>query len=746
MTPWYSTQPSYQHGTINPLKTKRVKHHFNHIFLLLVLCGLCSCKTPKQDTADSDPIKTEGPRLLLTSEGAQAIRAMQGTPVIDQALDKLRAKAKDAMGHEIEVPTPKDPGGGYTHEKHKGNYQDALATASWYLIDGDTVAMNYCKRLLLQYAQLYSSLPLHPKAKKQAPGKLFWQVLNEEVALVHFIQAYDAIAAGLTPEEQQQIQEGLLLPMVAFIRDETSKTFNSIHNHGMWAVAGVGMTGLVLNDQEMVKQALFGTDPSGNCGFFKQIESLFSPDGYYAEGPYYQRYALMPLVVFAQALEKNEPELQIFAFRDSVILKAIETTVQMSSSAGPFFPINDAIKSKTIQTPELGIALPVWFAYGGKNPKLISLIEANGNLLLTDAVAGIDASPIPFERHSTVLSDGPDGKQGGIAVLREIGQSDGLEVVFKYGTHGMGHGHFDQLGILVYDGGRELLSDYGAARFLNIPQKEGGRYLAENKSYAQKTIAHNTLVVDETTQHFGKVKVADAAHPWQVFTHFSEDIQAVSAADTTAYPGVHLQRTVALVKIEEQTMIIDIFQARSPQPHTYDLPFHYHNQRIDMVPSATQTASEVSALGTQQGYQHLWELGIGEPSLSSSFTLLDQKRFFTVSSRSDTPYAITQTVTGANDPNQNLRREDALIYRSNASNQTWVNVMEAHGNYDAIMERTKQANGLISDIQFQQDYSAQHLKISLVLQNGSTYEVSTYQGSNAPGPDTMPTFSIEKNN
>ncbi|MGD1844681.1 MAG: heparinase II/III family protein, partial [Salibacteraceae bacterium] len=672
----------------------------------LFLLGGLACNQPVQDQPVATANGEEGPRLLLTAAGVQAIRAMEGTPVIDRALHQLQTKAESAMQQKPVVPVPKDPGGGFTHEKHKANYQDALATATWYLLDGNEAAKTYCKELLLAYAQLYPTLPLHPQAKKQAPGKLFWQVLNEEVALVHFIQAYDAIAADLTAEEKQQIEEGLLLPMVVFIRDETSKTFNSIHNHGMWAVAGVGMTGLALQKAELVEQALYGTDPSGNCGFFKQIESLFSPDGYYAEGPYYQRYALMPLVLLAQALEKNQPERKVFAFRDGVILKAIETTVQMSTSGGAFFPINDAIKSKTIQTPELGIALPVWFANGGKNQALISLMEANGNLMLTDAVVGLDATPAPFQRQSVVLQDGPKGQQGGIAVVREKNAPTGLEVLFKYGTHGMGHGHFDQLGLLVYDDGRELLSDYGAARFLNVPQKEGGRYLAENKLYAQTTIAHNTLVVDQMPQHGGKVKVADAAHPWQVFEYFSDGIQAVAAADTTAYPGVALQRTVALVQVEQHTFLIDIYQARSAQMHTYDLPFHYHTQRIHLSPEVPQATALLQPLGEAQGYQYLWHLGTGEPGFTAAFTLLDQQRFFTVHTQSDQAFAVTQAAIGANDPLQNLRRENALIYRSEAQNQTWVSVMAAHGHYDAVTERTEQAYSPIANVQFQPDYAA----------------------------------------
>ncbi len=42
----------------------------------------------------------------------------------------------------------------------------------------------------------------------------------------------------------------------------------------------------------------------------------------------------------------------------------------------------------------------------------------------------------------------------------------------------LSHGHYDALNVLLFDKGNEILQDYGAARFLNVEQKDGGSYLA----------------------------------------------------------------------------------------------------------------------------------------------------------------------------------------------------------------------------------------------------------------------------
>ena len=61
---------------------------------------------------------------------------------------------------------------------------------------------------------------------------------------------------------------------------------------------------------------------------------------------------MLPFVTFAKAIENNEPQRKIFEYRDGILLKAIDTTIQLSYN-GLFFPINDAIKSKGIDTIEL---------------------------------------------------------------------------------------------------------------------------------------------------------------------------------------------------------------------------------------------------------------------------------------------------------------------------------------------------------------------------------------------------------
>ncbi len=152
------------------------------------------------------------------------------------------------------------------------------------------------------------------------------------------------------------------------------------------------------------------------------------------------------------------------------------------------------------------------------------------------ALAIRDGKTQPFEKKSINLSDGPDGQQGGVAVLRS-GNED-LTLVFKYAAQGLSHGHYDKLSFSLYEKGDEVLQDYGLARFVNIEQKGGGNYLKENKTWAKQTIAHNTITQNETSHFQGKYEIGSQHHSELYFyDDTNSDVQVVSATESNAYPG-----------------------------------------------------------------------------------------------------------------------------------------------------------------------------------------------------------------
>ncbi|MEM9495011.1 MAG: heparinase II/III family protein [Pseudomonadota bacterium] len=652
----------------------------------IALCGLAAASVACERTAQSPA--SDAPATLTTQN------ARNGISFAD-TLNALAAKVSAQMEEPVVVPEPKDAGGGYTHEQHKKNAKTIYEAGKLYEFTSDERYAKHAEKLLLAYADMYPGLGLHPKPKEQSPGRLFWQNLNESWWLVYAIQGYASIKDTLAAETREKIETDLFRELARFLSEGSPETFNRVHNHGTWATAAVGMTGYTLGDSDLVEQALMGLDKSSDYGFLKQLDELFSPDGYYNEGPYYQRYALMPFVLFGQAIEENEPGRKIFDYRDGILKKAIYATIQQNYGA-LFFPINDAIKDKDIATVELQYGVAIAYALTG-DPGLLSIAEAQGSVVptaggkkLADALSRGLAEP--FNYAPMRLRDGADGRQGALDILRASNDPDDLAVVVKNTSQGLGHGHFDKLGLLVYDAGAEIIRDYGAARFLNVEAKYGGHYLPENTSFAKQTIAHNALVVDETS-HFGASTATGNRFAPDLGAFFvSDNLQATSAEIATAYDGVKIARTVAMIKDAafSHPIVVDIVHAASEDPHRYDLPYYYNGQLVDASFEIAADALKREPLGAGNGYQHLWRVG-GTNSINGTaqITWLLGRRFYSVTSSVPDNTSVVFAEIGANDPNFNLRREPAFIFRAQSTNgAAFASVIEPHGEYNPTVEFT----------------------------------------------------------
>ena len=697
------SQPIRVMHTVGEPKTVMVDNSFNH--------------TPDPRIEGSMPAPTRSaepagsashPRLLLTPRDVALIKnSGHSSPGFQQSLTKTVAKVDAYFYQTPDVPTPADAGGGYTHEQHKRNGVAIHDAGILYLLTGKEDYANNAKTLLLAYAHMYPGLGEHPKKKGQTPGRLFWQSLNEAVWLVYVIQGYDAIVETLTAEERAQIEDGLLRPLASFLSEGQPQTFDKIHNHGTWAVAAVGMTGYVLDEKDWVQQALYGLKKDGQAGFIKQLQMLFSPDGYYNEGPYYQRYALMPFVLFAATIQTNHPELKIFEYRDNILLKAIYSCVDLSY-AGLFFPINDAIKDKGLDTIELRYGIAIAYALT-KDPQLLSIARQQQSFVLTgdgfETAQAIDAGLAePFDFKSTLLRDGQSGKRGALAVLRHGKGPDHQALVFKATAQGMGHGHFDKLNWLFYDNSREIITDYGAARFLNVEQKNGGRYLPENKSWAKQTVAHNTLVVDEHSHFNGKTSVAEQYHPKVTYFQSNDRIQIVSAIMKGAYKDVGFSRTFVQLNgvVGGHPVIIDVLNAGSKKPHQYDLPLHFSGQVIASDPPLLGHTKKLQPLGNDNGYEHLWLRGAAKVDGGGNFSLtwLNHDRFYTYTALAPKGLEVLFTELGANDPHFNLRKQQALMLRVRDRKSTaFVSLLEPHGEYNGPNEFTIASEGRIKALE-----------------------------------------------
>jgi len=715
----------------------------------------------------SQAVAQEFSGLILTENGIERIQANRGeAPLFERSLETIKHQVDAEIENGFDVPVPKDLAGGYTHEKHKSNFFMMEKAGVLFAITDDEKYAQYILDMLIEYAEMYSTIDRHPAERSYARGKFFWQCLNDANWLVYTSQAYSYIYNWIDNETKDYLNTNLFRPYAEFLSIETPQFFNRIHNHSTWGNAAVGMIGLVMGDEELVNWALYGLDQEvpgdivkdndggfiqmqgqKEAGFLAQIDHAFSPDGYYTEGPYYQRYAMYPFLIFANALANKQPEVGILEYRDGLLIKAVSALVNQTNSVGEFFPINDAQKRMSLGSRELVNAVSMAYHYGDQNSSLLSIIEGQGRVPINDAgfsaaLAIEDSMATPNFKTSVELSDGANGDEGAIGILRSSVKSNDITLMLKYAKHGMGHGHFDRLSFLLYHGADEVFQDYGSARWVNIEHKDGGGYLTENNTWAKQTIAHNTVVIDGTTQFEQDVQTAED-NPGTAYLFEVEDqtVQVISAKELSAYPGVEMQRTMAMIALPdiENEVILDLYRIENEQPATYELPF-YNGGHFMKSNFEFETYNNLEVMGENFGYQHLWKEALGNTSgEGSQVTWFNGTHFYTLSSATQENDAMIFGRIGANDPDFNLRRDPVLIHRREGTSSTlFANTIEIHGSYNPADEIPINSASSISSIEVihsERKYSA----VQITLANSKEY-VFCISNQNA---DKQKSHSIE---
>jgi hypothetical protein len=419
---------------------------------------------------------------------------------------------------------------------------------------------------------------------------------------------------------------------------------------------------------------------------------------------------VLPFYLFANAVNHAKPELKIFERRNKILKQALEGALEQTNLDGGFYSYNDALKEKTFISNEVVVALNIaWDVYGA-NAAYLPVAKAQGRVTLSKGGLGVSQALLqnkniaPFYPYkSVVFTDGAKGDMGGVSVLRTGKDKNLTSLIFKYSSHGLSHGHYDKLNINLYDNGNEILQDYGAARFINIEQKWGGRYLPETKSYAQQTIAHNTITVDETS-HFNAIEaVSEKFHPIPLYQVIGDQftVQASAALDTNAYKDVKLHRGVYLITLPgtQKPLLVDFFRTIADKVHQYDLPFNYIGSVISTNFKYATHSTAMQTLGSKNGYQHIWkEASATVKSPLTQFTFLNNQSFYTISGYVKDSAQVFFTRTGASDPNFNLRREPSYIVRTKAANMLALHVVELHGNFNPISEITTNSYATVTSV------------------------------------------------
>ena len=66
-------------------------------------------------------------------------------------------------------------------------------------------------------------------------GRIFHQILNENIWLLSMSIGYGCIRQTLSAERREHIESQLFHPVVEMMTEKYAHDFGTIHNHGLWA-------------------------------------------------------------------------------------------------------------------------------------------------------------------------------------------------------------------------------------------------------------------------------------------------------------------------------------------------------------------------------------------------------------------------------------------------------------------------------------------------------------------------------
>lgn len=550
------------------------------------------------------PVFDPPPRLATTAQELEAVKSAPDFPAkrdaavkaVESWLKEPIALPKGSASWTFYYACPDDgtdlrPLSLTEHvcPKCKKTYSDERTNAAWrcrqhyavegaalqfawaYAFTGDATYAAEVRRILLHLADQYASYPerLDRWGGRGlfAPwgGRRYVQSLDEATGAITLGKAYDLTRTSTvwTDAERTHVENDFFRATA-----KTLLTFNhGINNHQSWYNAGLMAIASVLADAELVEKVL-----TMRGGFHDQLDRSFGDDGIWYEGTMaYQNYALQALVELVEAGRR----LHLNLHQGPKFRALVAGPLKITYPNGQFPIINDGDPAdfrifqwsfewawKTYRDPQFAQA-----AAWGDPQKLAEML-------------GPDANPVtPFETKPIDLPD------VGLAVLRAGVGADQTCVFFDYGQHGGGHGHFDKLNITLFANGREWLLDTGRIGYTH----------KEYRSWVKHTVAHNTVVVNETDQRptTGKLNWFKSGDGWA----------ACAGECSTAYTGVTLRRHLLLTP----KWLLDVYDVASKEPAQLDWLAHAVTDPVLAADSVKATAMPVLKAGEGVGYPHLLE-------------------------------------------------------------------------------------------------------------------------------------------
>jgi hypothetical protein len=465
-------------------------------------------------------------------------------------------------------------------QRNDDNARAARDLGIAYCLTGNTEYSGKVARIVNAYSDLYPTLPIHDNQNRRDTirgARVMSQTLSEAKWIVPLVFGYDLVRDAMPQADRARFETKVLRNTAAVIAkyDAGTSNWQSWHNAALLAI------GLELNDRALIDLAI-----NGQSGFHFQLLHSITPDGPWIEGSWgYHFFALEPLLLTREMAVRADIPVP-----DAADLKAmLDAPLKCVFPDGTLPNFNDTglVKlSSEAKYYEIGYRI-------FQDPQYLNVLDDQPRGLEA-LLWGTDVLPSasPPKLESGLLAS------AGMATLRN--PDNDHTIAIKFGPHAGGHGHFDKLTFISYAGGAHLAVDPGT-------QAYGAK---SHTTWDKMTVAHNTLIVDETTQSPATGKLLD----WQVLPGATE----IRVSSGPAYANVGFERT--MVQTDGYALDLLTAHATDGKPHLLDWVYHNFGTATSALPWAP-----FAGFPQVNGYQHLTSNKSAEPNADWSITFNQPK-------------------------------------------------------------------------------------------------------------------------
>jgi hypothetical protein len=543
-----------------------------------------------------------------------------------------------------------------------------------YQLYDDTRYGDAGREILMKFADLYLRYPTDNTIL--GPAHVFFGTLSESFWGVDIAYGYDLLYnyRGFSEQDRRVLKEKLLLPLARI----TQLFPETASNRQLWYNNVSAAVGYLYGDQDLIDFAL-----KGKYGFEWQLGSALPESGFWAEWSGYHFVALRGMIHLAEMARHNGLDLyhvriagrtmkDMFDVPFEIILPNYEFPRSKDSGGGSLLEYASFY--------EVGYAT----FQDRRYLALLNITSRERGTQIVGETSGLGRSRTPITMFN-IVPDLPgdtstlysarsiDLKGNGFAILRNGSGPDRRYLYLDYGIMGGEHGHPDRLQIGYYARGRTWIVD---------PLNES--YFNPNlQLWYRQTIAHNTLVVDQTSQTW--------ANGEGVFFGALPGLQVASGRSEAVYPGAVLTRTV----LQSGDYAIDFFDVACDEPRVLDWPLHGAGSVV--LSGITLHAESSSLFGPEPGipgYDQMQNIqsGTTDGSWSAVFKDVDGERLavFATGGPSTTVFTATTPPLGGfyKQMVRDRRPLPMILSRRTASQTRFAHLLHAYSGNARIQSFT----------------------------------------------------------